>query len=76
LIGLQSLRPVAGTLLSIPSAAGNIASSSQPVAIMADLSQLVVKLHVPERYFDIISENAEHLSASIERPRQSGPQAK
>ncbi len=67
--------PVAGTLLSIPSAAGNIASSSQPVAIMADLSQLVVKLHVPERYFDIISENAEHLSASIERPRQSGPQA-
>ncbi|HZJ87881.1 MAG TPA: efflux RND transporter periplasmic adaptor subunit [Sphaerochaeta sp.] len=67
--------PVSGTLLSIPSAAGNIASSNQPVAIMADLSQLVVKLQVPERYFDIISENAEHLSASVERPRQAGPQA-
>ncbi len=66
--------PVSGTLLSIPSAVGNIASSSQPVAIMADLSQLVVKLHVPERYFDIISENAAHLRASIERPRQAGPQ--
>lgn len=57
--------PVKGTVLSAPSAKGNVGTSTQPVAIIADLNDLVVRLNVPEKYFTLFSENRKNMSAIV-----------
>ena len=59
--------PVTGTVLSTLSAKGDMAGNQMPIAIIADLTHLVVRLAVPERYFDIIWKNKDSLFASISR---------
>lgn len=60
--------PVSGTVLMAPSAKGSIGTSQQPVAVIADLENLVVRLDVPEKYFDLFSTNRRKLKAQVIRP--------
>lgn len=60
--------PVSGTVLMAPSAKGSIGSSQQPVAVIADLDNQVVRLDVPEKYFDLFNKNRAHLKATVTRP--------
>lgn len=60
--------PVSGTVLMAQSAKGSIGSSQQPLAILADLDNQVVRLDVPEKYFDLFNKNREHLKATVTRP--------
>ncbi len=61
--------PVSGTVLMAPSAVGNIASQQQPVAVIADLDELVVRLNVPEKYFSLFNEYKSSLQATVTRPQ-------
>lgn len=60
--------PVAGTILAAPLSAGSVAAAPQPVAVVADLSDLVVRLHVPEKYFSLFTQNRHQLRATVIRP--------
>ena len=57
--------PVAGTVLAAPLSAGSVAAAPQPVAVVADLSDLVVRLQVPEKYFTLFSQYRHQLKAQI-----------
>lgn len=61
--------PVAGTVLAAPLSAGSVASSPQPVAVVADLSDLVVRLQVPEKYFTLFFQYRHQLKAQIILPQ-------
>ena len=61
--------PVAGTVLAAPLSAGSVASSPQPVAVVADLSDLVVRLQIPEKYFTLFSQYRHQLKAQIILPQ-------
>ncbi len=61
--------PVAGTILAAPLSAGSVAASPQPVAVVADLSDLVVRLQVPEKYFTLFSQYRHQLKAQIILPQ-------
>lgn len=61
--------PVAGTVLAAPLSAGSVAGSPQPVAVVADLSDLVVRLQVPEKYFTLFSQYRHQLKAQIILPQ-------
>ena len=61
--------PVSGTILKAPLAKGNTANPQQPAAVIADLSTLIVRVHVPEKYFALFSENPKKLSVYAERPK-------
>ena len=64
--------PVSGTILIADSAVGGIGTTTQPVAVMADLTDLVVRLKVPEKYFDLFQMNLKNLSVQVIRPGESG----
>lgn len=66
------LAPVAGTILSITASVGDIAGNQVPIAILANLDHLVVRLAVPERYFDILLSNADGLKATVFRQSADG----
>lgn len=69
-LGYASVRsPVAGTVLAAPLSAGSVAASPQPVAVVADLSDLVVRLQVPEKYFTLFSQYRHQLKAQIILPQ-------
>ena len=51
-----------------PSAAGSIASSEQPLAVIADLSDLVVNISIGEQYFGRISSDPDSLRITISSP--------
>lgn len=59
--------PVSGTILSAPLAVGNVGSSNQPVAVIADLDDLVIRLQVPEKYFSLFAKNSKALYAEVLR---------
>lgn len=63
--------PVSGTILSAPLAVGNLGNTQQPVAVIADLSDLVVRLSVPEKYFNKFVSNQTHISAKIIKEREN-----
>ncbi len=63
--------PVAGTILIADLAAGSIASQSQPVAVLADLTDQVVRLKVPEKYFDLFTMEGDKLSVKVIRPAEN-----
>lgn len=58
--------PVSGTVLAAPLAVGAVASSQSPVAVIADLKNQVVRLEIPEKYFDLFYQN-ENLRAEVYR---------
>lgn len=59
--------PVSGTVLNAPLSKGSTASPEQPAAVIADLRTLIVRVHVPEKYFGLFTENPENLSVYVER---------
>ncbi len=61
--------PVAGTVLAAPLSAGSVAAAPQPVAVVADLSDLVVRLQIPEKYFTLFSQYRHQLKAQIILPQ-------
>lgn len=63
--------PVSGTILAAPLAVGNIGSQQQPVAIIADLDELVIRLQVPEKYFSLFVKNRNNLSAVVIRESEN-----
>ncbi|MCR4789490.1 MAG: efflux RND transporter periplasmic adaptor subunit [Treponemataceae bacterium] len=60
--------PADGTILMANGAVGSIGATTQPIAVIADLTKLVVRLNVPEKYFDLFNQDRENLSAVIRRP--------
>lgn len=62
--------PVDGTILIADQAAGSIGNQSQPVAVLADLTDQVVRLKVPEKYYDLFTLQREDLTVNITRPAE------
>ena len=62
--------PVAGTILIADQAVGSIGNQTQPVAVLADLTNQVVRLKVPEKYFDLFNLERETLSVKVTRPAE------
>ena len=62
--------PVAGTILIADQATGSLANQSQPVAVLADLSNQVVRLKVPEKYFDLFTLERDKLTVKVTRPAE------
>lgn len=64
--------PVSGTVLESMGTVGAVASSSQPLAVIADLSNLVVNINVPEKYYPVVRENEDGLSFIVTDPSGGG----
>lgn len=64
--------PVDGTVLMADSAVGSIGSTGSPVAVIADLTNQVVRLKVPEKYFDLFTLEKENLVVTVTRPAEKG----
>ena len=62
--------PVDGTILIADQAVGGIGNQSQPVAVLADLSNQVVRLKVPEKYFDLFTLERDKLTVKVTRPAE------
>lgn len=62
--------PVAGTVLMADQAVGSIGNTGTPVAVLADLTNQVVRLKVPEKYFDLFTLERENLAVTIIRPAE------
>ena len=62
--------PVDGTILIADQAVGGIGNQSQPVAVLADLSNQVVRLKVPEKYFDLFTLERDNLKVQVTRPAE------
>ncbi len=60
--------PVNGTVIQSLSSEGSIGSSETPMAIIADLDNLVVNLKLGEKYFHTISENTGNITVRISSP--------
>ncbi len=75
-LGYASVKaPVSGTILMAPLSKGNVASSANPLAVIADLESQVVNIQVPEKYYDIFVKNQDILEIELSRP-QSEAKAK
>ena len=59
--------PVSGTVLMANSAEGSVGVSTSPLYVLADLNKLQIKLNVPERYFDLINQNIDAITAIVYR---------
>jgi len=64
--------PVDGTVLVADLAKGSVGTQTQPVAVLADLTNQVVRLKVPEKYFDLFTLEKESLLVTITRPAEKG----
>ncbi len=62
--------PVDGTVLIADQAVGSIGNQSQPVAVLADLNSQVVRLKVPEKYFDLFTIERQNLKVKVIRPAE------
>ena len=63
--------PKSGTILTADSAEGSIGTSTSPLYVIADLDKLQINLNVPERYFDLISNNINTIQAIVTREGSS-----
>lgn len=59
--------PKSGTVLISSGAEGSIATSTNPLYVIADLNRLQINLNVPERYFDLINANKDSIRAIVTR---------
>lgn len=64
--------PVDGTILIADQAVGGIGNQSTPIAVMADLQNQVVRLKVPEKYFDLFNLQKQTLKITVVRPGEKG----
>ncbi|MCF0242689.1 MAG: efflux RND transporter periplasmic adaptor subunit, partial [Treponema sp.] len=64
--------PVSGTILIADSAVGSIGTQTQPLAVIADMNDLVVRLKVPEKYFDLFLVRKEQIHMRVTRPGIKG----
>ena len=62
--------PVDGTILIADQAVGGVGTQTQPVAVLADLTNQVVRLKVPEKYFDLFNLEREALVVTVTRPAE------
>ena len=62
--------PVDGTILIADQAVGGIGNQSQPLAVLADLTNQVVRLKVPEKYFDLFTLERDSLQVTVTRPAE------
>lgn len=60
--------PISGTVLLAPQAKGAFANPSNPLAVIANLSNQIIDIQVPEKYFDLFNQNKDILKVSIQRP--------
>ena len=60
--------PASGTVLMASSSVGSVASSESPLAVIADLSDLVVNVKVGERYFGRITSGRDSLKIEVSAP--------
>ncbi|MCF0238491.1 MAG: efflux RND transporter periplasmic adaptor subunit [Sphaerochaetaceae bacterium] len=58
--------PVSGTIIISNGAVGSIGTNTEPLFVIADLNALEINLSVPEKYYNLISENSSSLYAIIE----------
>ena len=65
--------PVSGTILMKNSSVGSLTGGGQPLAVMADLSSLVVKVEVPEPYYEPFWNNLDDLGIEITNPSWNSP---
>ncbi len=63
---------ISGTVLIADQAVGSIGTQTTPVAVIADLDNQVVRLKVPEKYFDLFMMEKDHIRVSVVRPGQPG----
>ena len=59
-----------GTILIADLAEGSIGTQTQPVAVLADLGNQVVRLKVPEKYFDLFTLQKDDLVVTVTRPAE------
>lgn len=64
--------PVDGTILIANQAVGSIGNTGTPIAVIADLNNQVVRLKVPEKYFDLFTIEKENLVVKVTRPAEKG----
>lgn len=64
--------PIKGTVITASLSEGSMAGSQGPLAIVADLSNLVVRLNVPEKYYALFSELKDSIYADVMRPATQG----
>lgn len=57
-----------GTVEKTLSAKGSAAAKGTPIAIVANLDELVVDVKISESYFDLFNENADNLKIKVVRP--------
>ena len=62
--------PVDGNILIADQAVGGVGNQSQPIAVLADLSNQVVRLKVPEKYFDLFTLERDSLQVTVTRPAE------
>ena len=60
--------PVSGTILQAPLATGSIASTQSILAVISNLDNQVVRLNVPEKYYNYFTQNKLSLSAKVYKP--------
>lgn len=60
-----------GTVILAPSAVGSIGTTTQPLAVLADMEELVINLEIPERYYSIFDKNKESLKIKVIRTGQN-----
>lgn len=59
--------PTSGTVLMSQGSVGSIATGESPIAVVADLSKLIVNLTVPEKYYHAIESNKDNIKLTVER---------
>ena len=62
--------PVDGTIFIADQAVGGVGTQTQPLAVLADLTNQVVRLKVPEKYFDLFNLERESLLVTVTRPAE------
>lgn len=60
--------PVTGSILMKSSSVGSMAGAQQPIAVIADLTRLVVKVEVPETYYSVFWKGQEDLRIEVTNP--------
>ena len=65
--------PVSGTILDKTTTVGSLVGNQSPLAVLADLSTLVVKVQIPESYYPLFWANREQLKVFLSHPNWSEP---
>ncbi len=60
--------PVSGSIIQAPSAVGSVGSQEMPLAVVADLDNLIVNLKLGEKYYHSIIDNKDNLTIRISSP--------